>query len=202
VQSTVNFSLADTVHAIGTIENLTLLGTGNLTGTGNASDNRIIGNSGNNTLVGGAGDDLVNGGAGNDVISGGTGHDQVFGGAGNDVFTYTDADFGGASGVLGDNSDDFFDYSAGDSFDLTGLVSSADLTLAGGEFSDVIRVVDSGSGVLAVEVNEAAVLHSSADADWSAAFNVYGTDVADLRFTLDGHDWVYNSTTSAFEQAP
>ena len=49
---------ADTVQAsvsytLGTdVENLTLTGTGGLTGTGNAADNIIIGNSGSNVLVG------------------------------------------------------------------------------------------------------------------------------------------------------
>src|SRR4029079_8805395 len=52
VQSSVSFSLADTVHAIGSIENLTLTGTAALSGTGNALDNIIIGNSGANVLTG------------------------------------------------------------------------------------------------------------------------------------------------------
>lgn len=49
------------------IETLTLVGNANLTGTGNASANRIDGNSGNNTLNGGAGNDTLNGGAGDDA---------------------------------------------------------------------------------------------------------------------------------------
>ncbi|WP_353643019.1 hypothetical protein [Mesorhizobium sp. WSM2239] len=48
------------------VEQLELLGTGNLNGTGNALNNTLVGNSGNNVLNGGAGDDM-RGGAGNDI---------------------------------------------------------------------------------------------------------------------------------------
>lgn len=57
------------------IENLTLTGTGNINGTGNALDNIITGNSGNNVLNGGAGNDTLNGGLGLDTMIGGTGND-------------------------------------------------------------------------------------------------------------------------------
>ncbi len=48
------------------IENLTLEGTGNIGGTGNSLNNKIVGNSGNNTLNGGGGNDTLIGGLGND----------------------------------------------------------------------------------------------------------------------------------------
>lgn len=50
------------------IENLTLLGTGNNAGTGNELDNIITGNAGNNTLTGGAGNDTLIGRGGNDLF--------------------------------------------------------------------------------------------------------------------------------------
>jgi Ca2+-binding RTX toxin-like protein len=56
-------------------ENLTLLGSSNLSGTGNASDNELTGNSGANKLLGGLGDDVLDGGAGNDTLTGGEGRD-------------------------------------------------------------------------------------------------------------------------------
>jgi Ca2+-binding RTX toxin-like protein len=69
VRSSVSFVLtAD-------IENLTLTGTGNVNGTGNALDNIIVGNDGANTLNGGAGDDNIDGGAGADSMSGSAGDD-------------------------------------------------------------------------------------------------------------------------------
>ncbi|HRI11306.1 MAG TPA: hypothetical protein PKW35_25990, partial [Nannocystaceae bacterium] len=48
------------------LENLTLLGSGNLAATGNALNNTLIGNAGANRLDGGQGADILLGGAGDD----------------------------------------------------------------------------------------------------------------------------------------
>ena len=61
VFSSVNWTLG------ANLENLTLTGSANLEGTGNALNNRIIGNAGDNLLDGGAGIDTLIGGAGNDT---------------------------------------------------------------------------------------------------------------------------------------
>ena len=76
VWSTRSFSLANTAHAVGAVENLTLQGSAGLSGTGNALNNVITGNSGANLLTGGAGNDRLIGGAGNDRLAGGAGHDN------------------------------------------------------------------------------------------------------------------------------
>jgi trimeric autotransporter adhesin len=61
VESFVSYNLGANV------ENLTLMGTANLNGTGNDLANRIVGNDGANTLNGGLGVDALIGGAGNDT---------------------------------------------------------------------------------------------------------------------------------------
>jgi glucose/arabinose dehydrogenase len=85
ITSEVSFRLP--VHT----ENLNLMGTSNLVGTGNASSNRMTGNSGSNILHGQLGADILTGGEGDDVINlgfkdraadtihyaAGDGHDQI-----------------------------------------------------------------------------------------------------------------------------
>ncbi|KQT48569.1 hypothetical protein ASG47_09540 [Devosia sp. Leaf420] len=61
VRSSATYSLA------ANLENLTLIGTASINGTGNSLNNVLIGNSGANTLNGGAGNDTMSGGAGNDT---------------------------------------------------------------------------------------------------------------------------------------
>ncbi len=69
------------------LENLTLTGTADVNGTGNAVVNILTGNSGANTLDGGAANDTLIGGDGDDVLKGGTGADVMNGGDGNDTYT-------------------------------------------------------------------------------------------------------------------
>ena len=76
VQASISYTLADNV------ENLTLTGTGNHAGTGNALNNWLMGTSGNNILTGNAGNDTLDGGAGADTLAGGTGDDTYVLGSG------------------------------------------------------------------------------------------------------------------------
>ena len=90
VYASVDFSLSDTTHARGSIENLTLFGRA-LVGTGNGLANTITGNLMNNTLSGLAGNDILLGNDGNDVLKGGAGADTLTGGNGSDRFVFDTA---------------------------------------------------------------------------------------------------------------
>jgi len=57
------------------LENLTLTGTSDAFGTGNAQDNVITGNDGNNSLYGDLGNDTLIGGGGTNYLAGGKGND-------------------------------------------------------------------------------------------------------------------------------
>lgn len=76
VRSTITYTLSTY------LENLALLGSAAINGTGNASANVLVGNSAGNVLTG----DL-----GNDSLSGGAGADTMIGGAGNDVYWVDDS---------------------------------------------------------------------------------------------------------------
>ncbi|WP_246745795.1 calcium-binding protein [Ciceribacter sp. L1K22] len=127
---TVRSTLTHTLSA--NFENLALLGSGNLNGTGNTGNNTLSGNSGanilkgsagNDTLSGGAGNDRLEGGSGNDVLYGGTGADKLYGSSGADRFVFKAlAD----STVSSSGRDMIYDFthSHGDRIDLSAIDAS------------------------------------------------------------------------------
>jgi Ca2+-binding RTX toxin-like protein/aryl-phospho-beta-D-glucosidase BglC (GH1 family) len=73
------------------VENLSLLDSANLTGTGNTLANVILGNAGSNLLLGLGGADSLVGANGNDTLVGGAEADTLSGGGGLDRFVYANA---------------------------------------------------------------------------------------------------------------
>jgi len=80
VSSSVDYTLGSNV------ENLTLTGSGLLSGTGNAIANVLTANNGGNSLAGLAGTDTLVGGTGNDTLDGGIAADAMAGGLGDDAY--------------------------------------------------------------------------------------------------------------------
>ncbi|HEX5360789.1 MAG TPA: hypothetical protein VFW49_06855, partial [Fluviicoccus sp.] len=72
VQASASLTLAQNV------ENLTLTGTGALSGTGNDLGNMLTGNTGSNILTGLAGNDTLIGGGGMNTLAGGSGDDHYY----------------------------------------------------------------------------------------------------------------------------
>lgn len=99
VRSSINWLLDDN------IENLTLTGSGHVSGSGNEQDNVIVGNSGAN------------------ILNGGGGADHLTGGGGKDIFVFSSAsDIGNGPGL---SSDDILDFFKGDRIDLSALDADA-----------------------------------------------------------------------------
>lgn len=84
--------------------------------TGTNAANTLKGASGVDVTKGLAGNDTLYGYAGNDTLNGGKGFDKLYGGAGADTFTFTTGDSAKSRAA----ADTIFDFTKGDSIDLTG----------------------------------------------------------------------------------
>ncbi len=142
VRSSIGFNLSNTAVVLGAVENLTLLGSGAINGTGNGLNNTITGNSGNNTLGGLdgndvlnglSGKDILNGGPGNDTLNGGARADKLRGGAGNDTYIVENTADSVNESVTGSNGVDSVQSSVSFNLSNTNDASGAveNLTLVG-----------------------------------------------------------------------
>ena len=144
VLSSVSHRLAENV------ERLTLTGSTDINGSGNASANTMDGNAGNNrisgsggkdTIFGAAGDDRLFGGQDADNLNGGDGDDHLSGGSGADSLLGSDGDddlFGrrGFDTLFGEDGADWLDGGNGDDH-LNG--GREDDVLIGGAGQDVLE---------------------------------------------------------------
>ena len=143
VRSSITYTLADS------LEDLTLTGTDNLNGSGNAGVNRIIGNSGDNVLSGLAGDDTITANGGNDLLDGGAGADIMAGGTGDDTYmidnaadSVTENDMEGNDTVISS-----FNYILEKNVENLVLTGNENLTGAGNDLDNTLTG-NSGSNTL------------------------------------------------------
>jgi Ca2+-binding RTX toxin-like protein len=171
-------------------ERLSLLGTGDLSGTGNAANNRIDGNAGNNILDGGNGSDQVYGLDGNDVLfgsggtdtlEGGLGVDTLWGGAANDRFVFrTREEVGG--GTTGLASDLIADFVHGDRIDFS-RIDAIGTTAVDDAFIFMGSGAVTGAGQIAFAHNAGAnqtILSAHLDGDGIADFELLLTGLLNL----------------------
>ena len=143
VQSTVSYSLPANV------ERLTLLGSGDIDGTGNALANVLRGNGGDNTLSGGAGHDILLPGHGHDRLTGGAGADDfVVTGARGDTLVITDLLSGTDHLWLMDSAVAALDHGplAADNLRASGVIPDGNDFLVYNQASGVLSYDASGNG--------------------------------------------------------
>jgi Ca2+-binding RTX toxin-like protein len=150
VQSSVTWTLGSN------LENLTLIGTAAVNGTGNGSANVMIGNSANNVLSAAGGNDTLRGGWGNDTLNGGNGNDTYLFGRGDGQDLVQDNN-GSADKIV---------YDAGiDPLDLVISRQANDLRIAVYGSTDYITVqnwyTNSSNRIETIEAGNAQTLLSS-----------------------------------------
>ena len=140
------------------IENITVIGTGLYSLTGNGVANALIGNGSANSLAGMDGDDYLEGGAGNDILDGGDGNDTMDGGAGADSF----------DGGLGDDT-----YVIDSTAELAGIVDGD------GNNTVVIMYATAGSETLTAG-SESMASFENITVMGAGLYNLAGTDNANV----------------------
>ncbi|RZU47640.1 hemolysin type calcium-binding protein [Fluviicoccus keumensis] len=113
------------------LEALTLQGSGDINGTGNALSNTVYGNGGNNILTGFEGDDTLNGMEGNDTMDGGLGNDTYYVDSVGDVVIEQTG--GGADRVYS-----LLSYTLGANLETLSLQGTANINGQGNSLSNVI----------------------------------------------------------------
>lgn len=160
---TVNSSVTHSLAA--NVENLTLTGTGAISGTGNELNNIILGNSGANILSGGAGKDVLTGGGGKDSLTGGSGADAF-------IFTALTDSSMAALDLITD-----FNWADGDTIDLSRI--DANSALAGDQAFGFVTAFSKQAG-------QATLSYNATTNTTSFSGDVNGDGVADFVLQISG----------------
>ena len=191
VLSTVNVNLNTAARVIGDVENVTLLGAGDLQAIGNGLANLITGNAGANLLRGNAGADTLDGAAGADSLFGGAADDELAGGDGDDNL----------SGEAGVDTAYFASGAANYSFAVGagGVTTVTDLVGAGGtdSLSGIERLRFADGEALSILVGTAAddgamlATQASIIFGLDGADNIRGSDGDDIIIGGAGDDTLF-----------
>jgi Ca2+-binding RTX toxin-like protein len=149
------------------VENLTFIGAGNFSGSGNGLDNII---------TGGDGVDTLNGGAGNDTLDGGAGIDHLNGGDGNDTYVV----------------DTFYDIISDTSGVDTVISSSSSFYLNGPSVTGIENLKYSGTADFTGHGN---TLNNSVEGG-AGNDHLSGQDGFDTLIGGAGDDWLYGNITA------
>ncbi len=171
VKSSMNYTLG------ANIENLTLTGTGEISGTGNELNNVLLGNSSSNVLIGGGGNDTLNGEGRADTLVGGLGND-----------TYVVDDIGDiVVEVLNEGTDtvkSYITYALGENVENLTLMGPDAIRGTGNRLNNVL-IGNSAASVLAGELGNDTYIIVSGDTVIEEASGE-GTDTvqSSISFTL------------------
>ena len=158
------------------VENLTLTGIEDLSGTGNTLANLIAGNSGANKIFGGDLNDTLTGNAGNDTLQGDAGTDSMAGGDGNDRYI-VDATLDLISEIAGKGTDT--------------VETTATYTLAGNIENLILAGTAAINGTGSIDANN--ILGNIANnilTGLGGADTLTGGGGLDTLFGGDANDWV------------
>jgi len=167
VYSTCSFTLSDDVESL-----YLQSAAGAASGTGNETDNTLIGNGAANVLYGKGGIDWLNGYADNDILIAGSGNDRLIGDAGNDKLIGEE----GNDTLTGGAGSDYFRFN-------TALNKS----------TNVDRITDFSTVYDFIQLENSVFTKLGAAGTLSSAAFRKG---ANLTHALDGNDFIiYNTTT-------
>ena len=139
VRSSISYTLGANV------ENLVLLGSATIGGTGNELANAMTGNGAANQLAGLAGRDTLSGGDGDDTLAGGAEADRLTGGQGADMFLFDIAPVAGSQDTITDFTAGADKIAMALSVFGSGLIAGA-LASQAGHFAQNLTGAASGAG--------------------------------------------------------